>query len=652
MRQEVSGINNEETLLDSVIHIKSPENRFAAKYILYNQVDEELSSTLIAATRKVSEVISTVSVRVRRSQELSNSLYVMYKSQGDLSATIQAASKVDLEGMLYVRPHNRAHGKYELLEAPRVTVDLKPVADATTRSQTHLQTINFGDTQRMMIGSDEMEQFESFIHFGDLDTRIPDLLYLEKAKLRLYYTGTLAPGAHIELHQPDTLWREYGITYANRPHSIQLLSSSYVINTTERYVEFDMMALLQMWREGMLSNVGMIIQSRGNTPIYFNTRESSKPPVLQIKYITSQIYSIGRTEIGSEIFIYGAGRKDIASSLVVHSDIGLDWLKSQLYIHRYEDHMHHDTPQVIAVSRPELDADLTIAKRIDAELDSNISIVESRTEEKETWIAVSKPELHSQFITAIRTTKDTDGNLAVRTGLDDAKIVEIAVSHPDLPSVITVDRQMSLVSTLTISQLFHDGRDTSLIVSIPDLHASLDVSNYTKATSTLGALLTVMYDGDSTVISEIKVNKPDLNSVLQVRALDHDERAASLEIPYLEEQPGQLYISRPDVLSSIEVKYMDVMDGHISIKEREYLDGYLQVREWKDMQSTVDVRQIVDMATEMTISKPDLAAYVLPRVIANEELGSITSIRKRDASDLVTTVIVKSPGNQAYFYIL
>ncbi|UOK65278.1 DNRLRE domain-containing protein [Paenibacillus sp. OVF10] len=652
MRQEVSEINNGETLVDSFIHIKSPENRFAAKYILYNQVDEELPSILIAATRKGSEIVSSVSVRVRRPQELSNSLYVMYKAQGDLSATIQAASKVDLEGMLYVRPHNRAHGKYELLEAPRVTVNLKPVADATTRSQTHLQTINFGDTQRMMIGRDEMEQFESFIHFGDLDTRIPDLLHLEEAKLRLYYTGTLAPGAHIELHQPDTLWREYGITYANRPQSIQLLSSSYIMDTTERYVEFDMMALLQMWRDGILSNVGMIIQSSGNTPIYFNTRESSKPPVLQIKYITSQIYSIGRTEIESEVFIYGAGRKDIASTLVVHSDIGLDWLKSQLYVHRYEDHMHHDIPQVIAVSRPYLDVDLTIAKRIDAELGSNISIAESRTEEKETLVSISKPELHSQFITAIRTTKDRDSNLAVRTSLDDEKTVEIAVSHPDLPSVITVDRQMSLVSTLTISQLLDDGRDTSLIVSVPDLHASLEVSNYIKATSTLGSLLTVMYDGDSTVISEIKVNKPDLNSVLQVRALNHDERAGSLEIPYLEEQLGQLYISRPDVLSSIEVKYMDVLDGHISIKEREYLDSYLQVREWKDMQSTVDVRQIVDMATEMTISKPDLAAYIRPRVIANEELDSITSIRKLDAGDLVTTVIVKSPGNQAYFYIL
>lgn len=457
----MSVINSEETLLDSVIHIKSPENRFAAKYILYNQVDEELSSTLIAATRKASEIVSHVSVRVRRSEELSNSLSVMYRSQGDLSAIIQAASKFDLEGILYVRPHNRAHGKYELLEAPRVTVNLKPVADATTRSQTHLQTLNFGDTQRMMIGSDEIEQFESFIHFGDLDTRIRDLLHLEEAKLRLYYTGTLAPGAHIELHQPDTLWREYGITYANRPQSIQFLSSSYIIDTTERYVEFDMIALFQMWREGILSNVGMIIQSSGNTPIYFNTRESSKPPVLQIKYITSQIYSIGRTEIGSEIFIYGAGRKDIASTLVVHSDIGLDWLKSQLYVHRYEDHMHHDIPQVIAVSRPDLDADLTVAKRIDAELDSNISIVESRMEEKETWVVVSKPELHSQFITAIRTTKDTDGKLAVRIGLDDEKTVEIAVSHPDLPSVITVDRQMSLVSTLTISQSFYDGRDTS-----------------------------------------------------------------------------------------------------------------------------------------------------------------------------------------------
>ena len=95
MRQEVSEINNGETLLDSFIHIKSPENRFAAKYILYNQVDEELSSTLIAATRKVSEIVSSVSVRIRRSEELSNSLYVMYRSQGDLGATIQAASKVD-----------------------------------------------------------------------------------------------------------------------------------------------------------------------------------------------------------------------------------------------------------------------------------------------------------------------------------------------------------------------------------------------------------------------------------------------------------------------------------------------------------------------------------------------------------------------------
>ena len=643
---------NGETSLDTYIHIKSPENRFAAKYILYNQVHEELPSSLIAATRSVSEITSSVSARVRRTQEITNYVSVMYREQADLNSSIQAASKMDLEGMLSVRPHNRAQGKYELLEAPRVVVKLEPVADATTRSQPHLQTLNFGDTQRMMIGSDEIEQFESFVSFGELDTRIPDLLYLEEAKLKMYYTGSLAPNARIELHQPDTLWHEYGITYANRPHSTQLLSSSYVLNTAERFIEFDVMELLKMWRENIVPNVGLIIQSSDTTPIYFNTRESSQPPVLQIKYITSQIYSIGRTEIDNEVFIYGAGRTDVASTLLVHSDIGLDWLESQLYVHRYQDHMHHDLPQLISVSHPELDTDLTIARRMNEELIANISIAESTVEEKKAWVAVSNPELNSEMITAIRAATERASLVAVRIGRNEEKDMEVAVSHPDIPSMITVDRQMTLVSELTISQLFEDERATSLIVSIPDLHASLEVSNYIKATENLESKLTVIYNGDSPMISEIMVNKPDLNSDLQVRAIGHEEKTGSLEIPYLEEKPGQLHISNPDVVSSIEVKYSNILDAHISIKEREYLDCILDVHEWKELQATVDVRQIFDMENEITVSKPDLASYIYPRVIANEDLRSITSIRKRDASDLTSTVVVKGPGNRAYFYIL
>lgn len=648
----MSEINYRETSLNSYIHIKSPENRFRAKYVLYNQIDTDLPSTLTSAIRKNSERLSHVSARVEQSKDISSSLSVVYATQSELHASIQASPVCDLVSTFYVREHNRAQGKYELLEAPRVTVNLKPVEDATTRSQLRLQTINFGDTQRMMIGQDELEQFESFIHFGDIDTRIPDLMYLEEAKLKLYYTGTITPGASIELHQPNTLWREYGITHANRPHSIQQLTSSYRINASERYVEFDMMDILKMLRNGELQNIGMIIQSNALSPIYFNTRESAKPPVLQIKYITSQIYSIGRTEKESGLFVYGVGRKELKTTLFVHSDIGFAWLQSNVYIHRYEDHMHHDVPAVIAVNRPDLNSYMGIAHRTEARLDAMLSVVESTVREREASIYVSKPEVPAIITVSISTETQRAGELAVRRSTDDEKVAELAVSHPDLSSAITIDPRMSLVSELTISRPFDEERLNILHISKPELQSVLEVSKYTKATKTLDSELTVRRSTEAAISSEFAVNRPDLGGVLRTRVPDEDGRLGTIEVPYIEEMISHLMVSRPDVLSSLEVKYSNDLEAHIGVKEREYLEGFVQVREWKDFKSMIDVRQIADLYTEIIVSKPDLYAAVQPRVVADEEINAVASIRKRDASDRVTTLIVKGPGNQAYFYIL
>ncbi|WP_427051185.1 DUF7594 domain-containing protein [Paenibacillus sp. TC-CSREp1] len=611
----MSEINNGETSLNSYVHIKSPENRFRAKYVLYNQIDTDLPSTLTSAIRKNSERFSRVSARVEQSKDMSSSLSVVYAMQSELHASIQASPISDLASAFYVREHNRAQGKYELLEAPRITVNLQPVADATTRSQLRLQTINFGDTQRMMIGRDELEQFESFIHFGDIDTRIPNLMYLEEAKLKLYYTGTITPGASIELHQPNTLWREYGITHANRPHSIQQLTSSYRINANERYVEFDMMDTLKMLRNGELQNIGMIIQSNDSFPIYFNTRESAKPPVLQIKYITSQIYSIGRTEKESGLFVYGVGRKELKTTLFVHSDIGFAWLQSNLYIHRYEDHMHHDVPAVIAVNRPDLNSYMGIANRTVARLDAILSVVESTVSEREASIYVSKPEVPAIITVSISTETQRAGELAVRRSTDDEKVAELAVSHPDLP-------------------------------------AFLEVSNYIQAREPLNSVVTVRCDAETSITSEFSVSRPDLGGVFWTRVTDEDEKRGIIEIPFVEDMISHLTVSRPDVISSLEVKYSNDLKAHIGVKERAYLEGFVQVRAWNDLRSMVDVRQITDLHTEMIVSKPDLYTWIQPRVVADEGLNSVASIRKRNASDRVVTLIVKEPGNQAYFYIL
>ncbi|SCY72149.1 hypothetical protein SAMN05720606_10895 [Paenibacillus polysaccharolyticus] len=648
----MSEIKNGETSLNSYIHIKSPENRFRAKYVLYNQIDVDLPSTLTSAIRENSVRVSRVSARVEHSKDISSSLSVVYATQSDLNSFIQASPINDLTSTVYVREHNRAQGKYELLEAPRITVNLQPVADATTRSQLRLQTINFGDTQRMMIGRDELEQFESFIHFGDIDTRIPDLMYLEEAKLKLYYTGTITPGASIELHQPNTLWREYGITHANRPHSIQRLTSSYSINTSERYVEFDMMDILKMLRNGELQNIGMMIQSSDLSPIYFNTRESAKPPVLQIKYITSQIYSIGRTEKESELFVYGVGRKELKTTLFVHSDIGFTWLQSNLYVHRYEDHMHHEAPAIVSASRPDLNASMAVAHRTEAKLYSILSVIESTVSERETSVCVSKPEIPAKLVVSISTETERDFELSVRQSTDDERAANLAVSHPDLPAALTIDSKMSLISELTVSRAYNAYLWNVLHISKPELHSVIEVSNYIKASKTLDSELTVIRSAEAEIASELAVSRPDLGGVLWTRVPDEDEKRGIIEIPFVEEMMSHLFVSRPDILSSLEVKYSNDLEARIGVKEREYLEGFIEVREWKDLQSVVDVRQITDLPAEMIVSKPDVYAWIKPRVVADEELNAVASIRKRDASDRVTTLIVKGPRNQAYFYIL
>nr|WP_186811657.1 DNRLRE domain-containing protein [Paenibacillus xylanexedens] len=657
-----------------------------------------------------------------------SSFSVVYATQSELHASIQASPVSDLVSLFYVRDHNRAQGKYELLEAPRITMNLQPVADATTRSQLRLRTINFGDTQRMMIGQDELEQFESFIHFGDIGARIPDLMFLEEAKLKLYYTGTITPGASIELHQPDTLWREYGITYANKPHSIQRLTSSYSINKNERYVEFDMMDILKMLRNGELQNIGMMIQSNDLSPIYFNTRESAKPPMLQIKYITSQIYSIGRTEKESELFVYGVGHKELKTTLFVHSDIGFAWLQSNLYVHRYEDHIHHEAPGIVAVSRPDLNVYMSVAQGKETDLDSILSVIESAVNEQEAAMYVSKPEVQVKLTVSINTETERNVELAVRRSTEDEKVAEIAVSHPDLssvitidpkmslvselevrrstedekvaeiavshpdlssvitidpkmslvselsvrrsgddervakltvshpdlPSTITIDPKMSLISELTVSRPFYADLLNVLHISKPELPSVVEVSNYTKARKTMDSELTVIRSAEGAMVSKFAVSRPDLGGMLWTRVPKDEEKLGIIEIPSVEEMISHLMVSRPDVLSSLEVKYTNDLEALIGVKEREYLECFVEVREWKDLRSMVDVRQATHLRSEMTISKPELNAQIQPRVIADKDMNAIANIRKRDASDRVTTLtlIVKGPRNQAYFYIL
>ncbi|MFE6075802.1 DNRLRE domain-containing protein [Paenibacillus sp. NPDC057886] len=636
---------------EGIIYVKSPSNRFTSKYVLYVQDEIDLESELIVASRKESILESTISIKSSiQNKDISSSLNIMHRSNSDLDSTIEAVAFSEIECSINIRPHNRAQGRFELIEAPRITVDLKPIGDATTRSRIDLQTINYGDTQRMMIGHDPIEEFESFVNFGDLNVAIPDLLYLEDAKLRLYYTGTIKTGANIEIYQPNTVWREYGITYANKPHSIELLANQYTLNTAEKYVEIDVLDVLKQWQDGSLINFGFIIKSIDSTPIYFNTRESTKPPILRVKYITSAVQSYGRSDIESELFIYQRGYKDLNSSLTVKSDRGFNYLDSSIYVHRYEDPLFNDFSSSLVISHPDLYSSLTVGIRVEDDLDSYIAIIESKV-------------------------RDLD---AILTS-----------SRPDLASMITIDPKISLVSEISIANRMFDDLTSSIVISNPDLSSFINVSNYTRTRNDMDSELSIRNEYYEDLESFITISKPDTSGFLVIRGNGYSDIDGTIDIPTFDIQDGAISVSRPDIdgffivkevgysdvdsfidvpafedfdsdvaisrpdmYSMLEVKYVSDQDGAIYIKDRVYLDSIIDIRQFSDLESTILIKQFTEIDSEVVISKPELGGFLYPRVSGLHDIEGLVSIRKRDVSDMNSTLIIRGASSGAYYYIL
>lgn len=599
--------------LGGEILIKSPSNRMEGKFVLYRQETNEVNSEMLVAYRRETTVDTTITIRVQRSADVSSQLDIKYRGNAEINSVLESTSVNYLAGTLEVRPHNRLLGKFELMEAPRVTKDLNPIEDATTRSRLDLQTVNYGDTQSMMIGQSDTEEFEGFVNFGDLKVVVPDLNKLEDAKLRLFYSGSFTDDTDIKVYQPNTLWREYGITYANKPYGTELLLDSYTVNRTNKYIEFDVFDLVKRWQDESLINYGLIIKSESSHPTYFNTRESLKPPVLQLKYITSQNYSFGRGDLNSTLFVYGAGRKEVTGSLTVKSNFGFNYLPASLYVHKYKDFMQHDTDSTLAISRPDINSTLKVVYRKDSDLSASISVANFGTSAPDSSVMISRPDLGARF---------------------------------------TVDPKMSLESELTVAYRRESVIDSLITVSSPDMLASLTVSKFKRINSDVESTIMIQGIRFSDIDSGLIVNKPDLGSSVVIRAVGDNDLDSIVQVPFFDYREANVIVSRPDLGAYIEVKNFYDVDGTLYVKNREYIDAIIDVRQKSDLDSIVDIKNVHNLESEVMISRPDLGGFLYPRLARENDLIAVAQIRKRDVSDLSSFIIVKGRSSGVYWYIL
>lgn len=586
-------------------------NKATGKFVLYKGEDDDLSSELTIAKPDEGSINGIISVRAGTEKDLSASINIMYRGNEHVDGLIEAIAGEYLESFIEVRPHNRLFGKYELVEAPRVEVDLPPIADASTRSRPDLVTINYGDTKSMLTGKNDEESFESFINFGDLEERIPDIKLIESAKLRLYYID-FPSGSKVELYQPNTIWREMGITHANKPYPTELLCDQYTINTVDRYIEFDVLDIAKNWQSESLLNYGLIIKTDSNETLSFFTRESHRPPALNLKYITTKIYSMGRSQLDASIFINGKGAKDIAGSITVHSDVGLSYLESSLYVHKYADPMFYDNESEIGVSRPDVHASLISAYREHSHLESFITVANEKVDDRE---------------------------------------ADILISIPDLYSVINLDPAAHLKGEISVARSLVDEKESSIIISQREIAGVLTVGAYKRTETDLDAELTVKNMIDDDKDSEIIINQPDLWGTLTVRTLTHDDLDSEIDIPYYSNLESDFVTSMPDLASTMMIKYSNQIDAEILVKERSFMDGFIDVKLIDQISGYLVVNQIDETEAGISISVPDLAGTLQPRVIGLNELNVIASIRKRDVSDLNSSIIVRGKSNGSYWFI-
>lgn len=406
-----------------------------------------------------------------------------------------------------------------------------------------------------------------------------------------------------------------GITHANKPLSDELLSDQFIINTRERYIEFDVAEAARRWRSGELFNSGFLVRTPDNRTISFYTRESDLPPQLRVSYVTSQVYSIGRETIDATMFIHGKGKKDINALLTVHSDVGFAFREASLYVHRKEDPMDSDHPAYMSVSCPDLHGVIMIQRRTCAELESEIS---------------------------------------VRYKGDDRYNPEavIGASRPHLNAILTVDPRMSMPSVITIKQSDDSYRKAEMTVSKPDLSSFLTVSNYKRDNASLEALFAARTHHEDPKEAVLTVNKPELIGHFAAKALGEACMAGTLYVPYYEDKEAVLTISRPEMNAVMTVKYINEREGILWVKERSLLPALLDVKIKNDLTATLLVKQIFELQSDIVISRPDVAAIIQPRVTGIEDLSVVAQIRKRDAADLHSLMSVNGVGNKGYAFIM
>lgn len=631
-------------------------NRVSAKYILYGVENSEYSTEIHVKQYGNSDKFVDIRPRVFGVSKHDIDINIMYRGNSDIFTEIQPYGHTNFETEIEVRPHSRMWALYEVQQPPIVSDTNNPIMDAFVRSEGVFATINNGSGISMVVGKQNNEVWDSYIKF-DL-SHISSSLPILSSKLKLYYTGSLSQ-LDLELFEISDVWGEYSVTYLNSPEIGRLIATNYVQNISQRYIEFDVSAIVLEWLSNPTKNLGFYLKASNlssDGQMIFRTRESMQPPELIVDHYSTSVFSTGRSDALTEIVAMKADKSDKNSEIEVSSAFAFSRMETEIYCHRPEVPIDTDIEVEITSNKIYEYAELTVSIVEESDKNAQIDVMSQiLTSRVDSEITINKPFSYVEIYSANINEKAVEITVS-----NDRVYSEISVSNPFVLTEVS-SRVADYSNTDIIITVSNDAILTEIDVLVfSDIETEINIIglNYSDALTEINvsnyiveAEVTVRLTGQIDYYTEITANRPF--AYVEIRTPEQSNMETEIDVLPNSSKHSEITVSRDTALVEIITRAYDESDvnAELYVKYVSHVELEITAKSVSQIPVSIDVKITSNVESVITVSNDRLFVEITPRVEGKSEMF-VELLPRISTVDNVEVTLTVGGGKKAYGFVM
>lgn len=618
---EIIGHREEEVYTEITVN---PKNSFTAKYKLIAVGNSDSITEIVARPSRDSDAFTEIYSRALGITDKETHINIMYRGNSDILTEIQPIGYNNMPTEIEVRPHNRMFALYEVQQPPIITDVFNPTQDSFTRENSTFESINYGGNSSIVVGRSVDEIWRSFVQF-DVSSINPDYV-LTESYLRLYYKGAVPENIKIEILNSDRVWQEHNITNLNRPNPIQLITNMFTVDKVNGYIEFNVLDIVEDWVGLLQINNGFFIRLSNETQYgqaTFHTREAILPPELIVKYYDSRIFSRGKSQQPTEIFVYRREDSDINTEITVDSVFSFSRHDTEIYVHRYDTPIPNDILVEIEVTKPLVHSEVTVTIRDSLEANAEISVWDNKTNKIDTEITVSKNLIYTQIDSAKRDIIEVP--------------LEIVATKPTIHIEISIP--------------YYESNEVLTEIDINALWANSINTEITVSKENITTVIFPRVARNRTVYTEISVSRPVSHVEIEVK--NSNSIWVEIESKVKSDVVTEITISKPYIHTEISVNGYEnsVHDTEIFVKYTDNIDTEIDIKAVSQILTEIDILAVSYLPAEITASKPSIHTEIVIPTWIDYDVLTVIEPRILMVNNVYAIIQVGSVGG-AYAFII